>query len=255
MSKYVITIDVGNTNTSALVIDSTNKEIKIRKNYKTDELKKSTLCKDFLDFNDKFVPLGALISSVVPKATKVIASSLEEDDIKYCIIDPCKYENLLKLDVIGKAELGCDIFCGCIASASICKSSITIDMGTAITLALVSDNTLLACAIYPGIEVSFNALFNDTALLSKVSVDEPKHLINGDTTDAIQTGMVYGTLGALKEMINEYKKVVSDARIIFTGGASRLFVKYFEGCIYERDLIHLGLVDIYLRRNGNIVWN
>ena len=250
MGKNIITIDVGNSNTSIVVMDYQSKEIKYNQTYLTSGIKKATLCKDFLDIKDKFAPLEALVSSVVPDASRKIKLALKEIDIKATFITPVDYNDVLKLDVIGKYELGSDIFCGCVESSRRFKSSITIDMGTAITFALVKDNAFIACAIYPGVASAFNSLFNNTSLVDKVDIKEPSRLIGGNTTDAVRCGMLYGTIGVLKEMIARYKEVAKDAKIIFTGGAAKNYVKFFDGCIYEKDLIHLGLAHIYTKRIG-----
>ena len=248
MGKNIITIDVGNTTSSVCVIDYQSKEIKHSQVYQTSGIKKATLCKDFLDLKDKFVPLDAMISSVVPDASKKIKAALKELDINASLIVPVENNDILNLDVTGKNELGSDIFCGCVESSRRFKSSITIDMGTAITLSLVKDNSFIACAIYPGVYTAFNALFANTALLDTTEVKEPSRLIGGNTIDAVRCGMLYGTLGALKEIVERYKEVAKDAKIIFTGGGSKNYVKFFDGAIYEKDLIHLGLAHIYLKR-------
>ena len=248
MGRNIITIDVGNTNTSIAVIDYQSKEIKWSQKYKDEDAKKATLCKDFLNLKDKFVPLAALVSSVVPDVDKRIKAALKEVDINAMFIKPTDYEDLLKLDVLGKFELGADIFCGCVESARRFRSSITIDMGTATTITLVKDSTLLACTIYPGVKAAFNDLCASTALLNYTDIKEPERFIGGNTVDALRSGMLYGTLGALKEIIARYKSYVKDAKLVFTGGASRHYIEYFDGCIYEKDLIHLGLAYIYFKK-------
>lgn len=250
MSKNIITIDVGNSNVSILVIDYNDLDIKMRKSYPTNDLKKNTLYEDILDFKDKYVPSIALISSVAPKVNKLLTNVLDSLDIKWEIANPLDYANLMCLDVKGAKELGADIFFGCIRSAKLFSCSITIDMGTAITLALVKDNHFLSCAIYPGVYTAFNSLFNNTELVNEIDLNGNVNLIGGDTTDAIRMGSVYGTVGALKEMISKYKELYPDAKIVFTGGASKNYIKYFDNCYYERDLIHFGLVEIYLKRIG-----
>lgn len=250
MSNNIITIDVGNTNVSCCVYDASLRKLQMEVSLPSKEIKKAALYKCFLDFKDKFVPKRALISSVVPDNTKKIIQALEELDIKSNVIIPNEEENILLLDVKGAKELGADIFCGCVEATRYAKSTITIDMGTAITVALVKDYRFVACAIYPGVDTSFGALFKDTALLDKVKKEQLDNLIGGDTNVAIMTGIVYGTVGALKEMISKYKEVAPDAKVVFTGGASRDYIKYFDDCIYEKHLIHLGLIDIYERKVG-----
>lgn len=250
MSKYIITIDVGNTNISVIVFDATNANILEKKKYRTEDVKKGTLYKDFLDFKDKYVVGCAYISSVVPKANKKISEALEELDIKPTFINPLDYQDIMQLDVRGKEELGSDIFCGCVESLKYAPSTITIDMGTAITIALVKDSKFYACAIFPGTYLSFSSLSNNTALLDQVKLEEPKNMFQGDTTDALQTGMIFGISGAIREIVNKYLEVASDAKVIFTGGDGIRYVKYFQNALYEANLIHLGLLDIYIRRNG-----
>lgn len=249
MNDFLLTIDVGNTNTKMAVIKLSDYGIIASKIKPNCQIKKDTFYEDFLNFKTKFSINYCMISSVVPTISEIIVDCLKKVGINYYVVEAIDNMNMLPLDVDGKTELGSDIFCGCVASLKYGKDIICIDMGTAITIALVKNGRFIAVAIYPGVETSFTSLFKNASLLQDVKIEEPKKMIGGNTTDCLQTGMIYGTVGAIKQIINEYKKYVDSSKVVFTGGASKTFIKYFENCIYEENLIHFGLVDIYKERN------
>lgn len=100
---------------------------------------------------------------------------------------------------------------------------LTIDCGTATTINLVDENRVFqGGAILPGIFTQFRSLIESTSALKKIKlikVDEPWGKI---TNEAISSGILYGTIGTIKEFINSAKDTLnsSEFSIFVTGGNS-----------------------------------
>ncbi len=123
------------------------------------------------------------------------------------------------------------------------KNIIIIDMGTATTLCAVTKNKdYLGGAILPGMRLGMEALRMNTAKLMEVNIEEPASVIGRTTRESIQSGLYYGQLGALKEIIAGYQREAfsqEGAIIIGTGGFSQLYK--------DKGLFDLVLPDLVLQ--------
>ena len=93
-------------------------------------------------------------------------------------------------------------------------------------------------------EKTLRALAGGTALLSTVEIKKPKQAAGLTTETQIQSGLIIGTIGLVKEIINRLKQECFKKEkfiIIGTGGLGRLFEKENIFDFYEPDLILLGL--------------
>ena len=73
---------------------------------------------------------------------------------------------------------------------------VVVDFGTAVTHDIVSrDGEYLGGVIFPGVEISLEALTARGAALPKIDLDEPRALIGKSTVDAIRSGVIYGYAG------------------------------------------------------------
>lgn len=86
------------------------------------------------------------------------------------------------------------------------KNIIIVDMGTATTLCVVTQKRdYLGGIILPGMRLSMESLHRNTAKLMEVDIEEPMSVIGRTTRESIQSGLYYGQLGALKELIQKIK--------------------------------------------------
>ena len=128
---------------------------------------------------------------------------------------------------------------------------IVVDIGTAISFDVISeDGEYLGGAIAPGIGISSEALSSRTSKLPKVELEEPEHVIGKNTIEGIQSGIVYGFIGLvdniLEEMIRELGKDKEEIKVIATGGYAQLIAsksKYVEE--YDYDITLEGMKLIY----------
>ncbi len=129
------------------------------------------------------------------------------------------------------------------------KNLIIIDMGTATTLDVITKKRdYLGGAILPGMRLGMESLRTNTAKLMEVDIETPSSFVGRTTRESIQTGLYYGQLGALKEIINGMKQEVFNQEptlTIGTGGFSQLFREKSLFDVFLPDLVLLGLNKAY----------
>lgn len=186
------------------------------------------------------------ISTVVPDLLHTLRSCA----IKYFSIEPFilgpGVKTGLNLKIKNPAELGADRAANAIGAINRYpdKNLIIIDFGTATTFCAITKNKeYLGGSILPGIKMSMEALSEKTALLPNVEIARPPQTVGRDTITNIQSGLYFGTLGIIKEMVLRIKKEenFTDAVVIATGGFARLFESENIFDIILPDLVLEGL--------------
>lgn len=129
------------------------------------------------------------------------------------------------------------------------KNIIIVDMGTATTLcAVTKKRDYLGGAILPGMRLGMEALKANTAKLMEVDIESPMSYIGRTTRESIQSGLYYGQLGALKELIAGFKQNEFQGEptlVIGTGGFSQLYRDKSLFDVILPDLVLQGLVKAY----------
>ncbi len=94
-------------------------------------------------------------------------------------------------------EIGPDRLVNAVAAYDrIGAACVVVDFGTAITYDCVSaDGEYLGGIIFPGVEISLEALTERAAALPKIDLTEPRGVIGKTTVDAIRSGVLYGFAG------------------------------------------------------------
>jgi type III pantothenate kinase len=104
--------------------------------------------------------------------------------------------------------------------------AIVVDLGTATTVDAVDARGAFAGgAIAPGIELGLRGLASHAALLLRVAPDVPATAIGTDTEGAIQSGVVLGHVGTVRELVTRIaRELVSSGsprpKVVVTGGFS-----------------------------------
>ncbi|MDR3071582.1 MAG: type III pantothenate kinase [Endomicrobium sp.] len=160
------------------------------------------------------------IASVVPSLNVVF----EELAKKYFGTNPCfiNYKNSggLVFAVKNPEEVGADRIANVVAAyrAYSC-SCLVIDFGTATTFDCVnSKGEYVGGAIAPGSTMSAQALSLKTAQLPYVKMEKPMKSIGTTTIESMQSGLYFGYIGLVNELITRIKKEMEVKRIIATGG-------------------------------------
>ena len=106
------------------------------------------------------------------------------------------------------------------------RAAIVVDLGTAITVDLVdADGAFAGGAILPGIATSARALAEQTDALPQVTLeflDKPPAALGKSTVPAIESGIYWGAIGAIRELVSQLSAPFQIRPDLFiTGGASR----------------------------------
>ena len=229
----ILTIDIGNTHTSAALFDGPDTP----HHWTLATVLHRTADEYFVvvdrllsvDGVDRSRIRGAIIASVVPPLTAVwgdLAGRLVGKD-NVLIMDaetPTGVEN--RYD--SPRDVGADRLANAVAAKAACGCPvIVVDFGTATTLDVVStDGAYLGGAILPGLDLSAEALYTKTARLPRVSVVDPGSAIGNSTDRSIQAGIFYGTLGAIDSLIERmWAELGGPCAVLATGGNGEAFAR------------------------------
>ncbi|MEN6312584.1 MAG: type III pantothenate kinase, partial [Acidobacteriota bacterium] len=127
---------------------------------------------------------------------------------------------------------------------------IILDFGTATTFDAVSaKGEYLGGAIAPGIQISAEALYLKTARLPRIEIRKPKRAIGRTTVSSMQSGLYFGYIGLVTNIIDEIRKDLGqNVKVIATGGFGGQITSELPAVeAYEPDLVLEGLRIIFER--------
>jgi type III pantothenate kinase len=126
--------------------------------------------------------------------------------------------------------------------------AIIIDMGTALTVDVISAaGAFVGGAIAPGVATSARALHEYTYALPLVEVSaSPPPALGRSTAEALVSGLYWGAVGAVRELIRKLGEEIGEAEIYLTGGAGTLLASVLteEGRRPPQFIPHLTLAGI-----------
>ena len=105
---------------------------------------------------------------------------------------------------------------------------IVVDFGTSTNFDVLSpDGEYVGGVLAPGIEISMDALFSRAARLFRVDFTAPPSVIGKTTQTALQSGLVYGFVGQVDEIVTRIRAELGvDAQAIATGGLAELVASH-----------------------------
>ena len=172
-----------------------------------------------------------IISTVVPSVLYTLQHlSMKYFNKKAIVIGPgIKTGLVVKYD--NPKQVGSDRIVNAVAAhAKYGGPLIIIDFGTATTFCAISEKAeYIGGTIAPGLKIASEALFEKTAKLPKVELEEPGHVICRNTINSMQSGLVYGHMGMvdyivkkMKDELHEYSESDEEIKVIATGGLATL---------------------------------
>jgi len=180
---------------------------------------------------DKCHITGAVYGSVVPPLDDIFIQGVENYIGVKCLKVTSRLVKGLKIAMRNATGIGADRLANAVAGIEKYGAPlIVVDLGTAITLDVVSQKSeYLGGTISPGMELGMEALFKGTAKLPKISLVPPAHYIGGNTIEALQSGIIHGTVGMVDALIAGVQKELGyECQVVATGGHSELFAKCSE---------------------------
>lgn len=157
---------------------------------------------------------------------------------------PIRYEN--------PREIGPDRLVNSVAGYEhVGGACVIVDFGTAVTFDVVSDEgEYLGGIIFPGVEISLEALAERAAALPKVDLVEPRSLIGKSTVDAIRSGTMYGFAAMVDGIVKRLHAELGDeAEVIATGGLAASIVPLCDTIDEVDDLLTLTGLRLIHERN------
>ena len=100
----------------------------------------------------------------------------------------------------------------------------------------------------PGIKISSEALWKETAKLPNIEIKKPKTILAQETTTSMQAGLFYGQIGQTEYIVRKIKEEsgIRNLKVIATGGLGRLIAEETDSIdVYDPSLTLDGLRIIY----------
>jgi type III pantothenate kinase len=128
---------------------------------------------------------------------------------------------------------------------------VIVDFGTAVTHDIVSaEGEYLGGVIFPGVEISLEALSDRAAALPKIDLVEPRSLIGKSTVDAIRSGMIFGYAAMVDGIVGRLREQLGAAtQAIATGGLAHVVVPFCDSLDVVDDLLTLTGLRLIWERN------
>ncbi|BBF44312.1 pantothenate kinase type III, CoaX-like [Lachnospiraceae bacterium KM106-2] len=250
----LLVVDVGNTNITLGIFDKEELVATFRMTTKiprTSDEYGLFICEVLRSRNLEVSEIeDIIVSSVVPN----IMYSFNSGVIKYLnkrpIVIGTGTKTGLKIVTANPKEIGPDRIVDAVAAYEIYGGPVfVIDFGTATTYDLITeDGAFVAGITSPGIRISANALWNDTAKLPEIEIKKPKSILAKDTITSMQAGLVFGYIGQTEYIIRKVKEEsgINDLKVVATGGLGKIIADETEQIeFYDPELTLKGLRIIY----------
>ncbi|MFZ3172558.1 MAG: type III pantothenate kinase [Carboxydocellales bacterium] len=225
----ILVFDVGNTNIVLGVYDG--EELIRHWRIATDKHKTSDEYGMLINnlFNHGNVDFDSIKAVVISSVVPPLMGTLERMSNRYFGIDPLivgpgvKTGMAIKYD--NPKEVGADRIVNAIAGFETYGGPlIIVDFGTATTFCAISrQGEYLGGAIAPGMGISTEALFTRAAKLPRIELIKPKTVICKNTVSSMQSGIFYGFVGQVDEIVTRMKQELgSETFVVATGGLAKL---------------------------------
>lgn len=198
-----------------------------------------------------------IISSVVPNVMYSFQHAIMNYFNRKPIIVGAGTKTGIKVKTANPKEVGPDRIVDAVAAFNLYGGPVlVIDFGTATTYDLITeDGTFEVGVTSPGIRISANALWNNTASLPEIEIKKPKTILARDTVTSMQAGLVYGYIGQTEYIIRRMREEsgLKDMKVVATGGLGNIIASELP-CInvYDPQLTLKGLNIIYKKYKGII---
>lgn len=247
----LLAIDVGNTNTVFGVFDGEKlvDSWRVRTNAHATADEMALQLRGLLG---DAVVTGMAISSTVPAVLEELRRMTTRywSGVPTVIIGP-GVRTGVPLLYDNPRELGPDRIANTLAAYTLFGGpAVVVDFGTSTNFDIVSaKGEFMGGVLAIGIEVGIDALAARGARLFKVEMSRPRSVIGKSTAEALQSGLLYGTVGQIDGIV---RRIVAElggsAHVIATGGLAPLVLAESETVqFHEPDLTLIGLRLVFER--------
>ena len=168
---------------------------------------------------------GLAVASVVPSLDRLLKKICRETFHPAALWIMHKTQTGVRIRTQAPSQVGADRIVNAAAAHKLFRrKTIVIDFGTATTFDCVNERgDYLGGVICPGPKLSARALEAHTAKLPFVALARPRRAIGKNTADCIRSGLFYGYIGLIREILSRVQKEMGGgALVIATGGDAAL---------------------------------
>lgn len=171
------------------------------------------------------------ICTVVPEALHSLKNACMKYFHKTPFVLQAGVKTGLKIKYKNPLEVGADRIANSIAATHLYpdKNLVVVDFGTATTFCAINkEHEYLGGVITAGLKISMEALESRTSKLPSVEIIRPEACLGRATVDSIQSGLYFGTIGLVKEIVQCLSKEAFNGEkpfVIGTGGLASMFDK------------------------------
>ena len=238
--------DIGNSETKIFLVSSKNIILKSI-NFSSKKISNKILSKKFKYLVKDFKSIEkVLFCSVVPKSFNLIKRFLSKKSKKRCYeVKDLKLRSLINIKVNFK-QVGSDRLTNAISVLNKKDNFIILDLGTATTFDIITQNIYRGGIIAPGIRISLNTLSDKATLIPKINLKQIKKVIGVDTISAVRSGFFWGYAGLIDNIVYLIKKETRKSfKLVITGGFSDLFKNSIKSKVTQNKNITIqGLIKI-----------
>ena len=235
----ILSLDVGNTQIYGGVFEGAIGKEKMRLAFRRNSKQGSSS-----DEVGVFLRTVLKENSIDPSKIKQIVFCSVVPDVIYSLRGACqKYFNInpfilqagaktgLRIKYRNPLEVGADRIANSIAATTLYpgKNLVLVDLGTATTFcAVTAEKDYLGGSIIAGLKLSMESLEAKTAKLPSVEIVPRNQVLGLSTVESLQSGLFYGHLGSMREIITRISTECFKNKkpfVIGTGGFSSLFEK------------------------------
>ena len=200
---------------------------------------------------------GGIVSSVVPQLTATICDVVKRftGDVPVLVGPGVKTGFPIKID--SPAELGGDMVANAAAVVSKMKreneirACVAVDMSAVTTVSAINKfGEFIGCAIFPGIQMSLEALHGNTALLPNVSYSAQTKAIGKNSQESVLSGVIVGHAmmidGFVSRFAREMKVNFESVKCVITGEYAKYVISLCKTNFdLDEELTFKGLWFIY----------
>lgn len=226
----ILAINIGNTMTTAGLV----RDLQVEAVFAIETRELDTIVQPLTDLWAQVTDpeqARVVIGSVVAHRTEPLCRIVRQVTATDALVIRRDLPLPLEVDVENPETVGVDRVCASAAAwQKLHHACVVADIGTAMTVNVVADSgQFLGGAILPGPYLAAQALSEHTAALPKVEMRPPEQFIGKDTEQAILAGVVLGSAGALRELVERYATELGKwPQLVLTGGGANLLAQYCE---------------------------
>ena len=197
---------------------------------------------------------GAALSSVVPTAVPAIRPVLTEMVNGPLVVVGPGTRTGMEIRIDNPREVGADRVANAIGAVELYGAPVlVVDFGTATTVDVIdASGSYCGGAIAPGVQVAGDALAAAASALRRVELTRPGRATGRNTTEAVQSGLVFGWAGLVDGLV---RRICAENRlgtlpVVATGGLARLIGPVCETITDIEDDLTLGGLLVVLELNS-----